>query len=89
VKRDALWASAAEVRELHHARKRVVCDLGPIRTTDPDAGRPAEQAYLDRLRLCRDKGFDSVNASSPAFSPALRLRAAELGLALATGAEEG
>jgi hypothetical protein len=87
VARDALTASATDVEELHRASKRVACLIGPIRPSDPDSSRTAADAYMDRLKLCREKGFDAVILPSPA--PALHRRASELGLTLAAGAEEG
>lgn len=62
---DALTTAADTVADLHRADKRAVCRLGPIRPSDPDAGRRPEEAYRDRLRLCRDKGFDAVTFHTP------------------------
>lgn len=64
---DPLMTTSAEVKDLHQASKRVVCRLGPIQPWDPDSARPAPDALSDRLKLCRDKGFDAV---AFAFSPA-------------------
>ncbi|HZM83609.1 MAG TPA: hypothetical protein VFC19_48450 [Candidatus Limnocylindrales bacterium] len=57
---DPLTTTSAEVKDLHRASKRVVCRIGPIQPSDPDAARPGPEALLDRLKLCRDKGFDAV-----------------------------
>jgi hypothetical protein len=78
--RDPLTTSAADVDEFHRASKRVVCQIGPIRPSDPDFSRPVSEAYVDRLKLCRDKGFDAVTFASPPPSAELAQRAAELGL---------
>lgn len=75
---DALTTAADTVADLHRADKRAVCRVGPIRPSDPDAGRPPADAYRDRLRLCRDKGFDAVTFATP--NPDLAREAARLDL---------
>ncbi|HEX6682446.1 MAG TPA: hypothetical protein VF062_06600 [Candidatus Limnocylindrales bacterium] len=87
--RDPLTTTAADVVDLHRESKRVVCRLGRIRPSDPDAARPTADALLDRLKLCRDKGFDAVAFTAPTDAlkreaAALRLPVLELPLALRT-----
>ena len=65
---DPLTTTMAEIEDLHQASKRVVCRLGPIQPSDPDAARPGPEAMSDRLKLCRDKGFDAVAFTVPTDS---------------------
>jgi hypothetical protein len=62
---DPLTTTSAEVDDYHRDAKRVVCRIGPIQPSDPDAARPGPEALLDRLKLCRDKGFDAVAFTLP------------------------
>ena len=62
---DPLTTTSGEIKDLHRESKRVVCRLGPILPTDPDAARPTPEAMSDRLELCRDKGFDAVAFTAP------------------------
>lgn len=75
---DPLTTAASTVDELHESEKRVICRLGPVQPSDPDAGRQAEQVYRDRLKLCHDKGFDGVTFDTP--NADLVRQAAELDL---------
>jgi hypothetical protein len=89
---DPLTTTSAEIDDLHRESKRVVCRLGPIQPSDPDSARPAQQALSDRLKLCRDKGFDAVAFTAPTDSlvrEAASLRLPVLELPLTAGAEEG
>jgi len=65
---DPLTTTSGEIEDLHQASKRVVCRLGPIQPFDPDSARPALEAMSDRLKLCRDKGFDAVAFTVPTDS---------------------
>lgn len=89
---DPLTTTSGDVKELHQAAKRVVCRLGPIQPSDPDSARPAPEAMSDRLKLCRDKGFDAVAFTVPTDSlvrEAASLSLPVLELPLAARAEEG
>lgn len=89
---DPLTTTSAEIDDLHRASKRVVCRLGPIRPADPDSERPTPEALADRLRLCRDKGFDAVAFTAPTdtlLREAASLQLPVLELPLAARAEEG
>jgi hypothetical protein len=77
---DPLTTTSADVDDLHRASKRVVCRLGPIQPSDPDSARPGAEAMLDRLKLCRDKGFDAVTFAFSAPADALVREAASLKL---------
>lgn len=77
---DPLTTTSAEVYDLHRDSKRVVCRLSPIRPSDPDSARPGPEALLDRLKLCRDKGFDAVTFAFSAPAEALVREAASLKL---------
>jgi len=88
---DPLTTTSAEVDDLHRESKRVVCRLGPIQPSDPDSARPAPEAMLDRLKLCRDKGFDAVVFAVPTDSlvrEAASMKLPVLELPLAARAEE-
>jgi hypothetical protein len=88
---DPLATTSGEIEDLHRASKRVVCRLGPIRPSDPDSRRPAPEAMSDRLKLCRDKGFDAVAFTSPTdwlVREAASLELPVLELPLAARAEE-
>ncbi len=80
---DPLTTDSSTVDDLHRAHKHAVCHLGPIRPTDPDARRPSADALRDRLKLCRDKGFDAVTFDSP--TPDLQREAAHLNLPVLAG----
>lgn len=75
---DPLTTTAADVEDLHDDAKRVVCLIAPIHPSDPDALRSPPDAYHDRLKLCRDKGFDAVTFVAPDSS--LARQAADIGL---------
>ena len=57
---DPLTTTSAEIQDRHAESKRVVCRIGPIQPSDPDSARLSPEALSDRLKLCRDKGFDAV-----------------------------
>jgi len=89
---DPLTTTSAEIDDLHRESKRVVCRLGPILPSDPDSARPVPEALSDRLKLCRDKGFDAVAFTAPTDSlvrEAASLRLPVLELPLTPWAEEG
>lgn len=75
---DPLTTDASTVDQLHRDHKRAVCHLRPIQPSDPDSRRATPDALRDRLRLCRDKGFDAVTLDPP--SPDLAREAAALNL---------
>lgn len=88
---DPLTTTSGEITELHRASKRVVCRLGPIQPSDPDSARPTSEAMSDRLKLCRDKGFDAVAFTTPTdwlVREAASLELPVLELPLAARAEE-
>jgi hypothetical protein len=88
---DPLTTTSAEVQDLHGASKRVVCRIGPIQASDPDSARPSPEALSDRLKLCRDKGFDAVAFLVPTDSlvrQAASLKLPVLELPLAPRTEE-
>lgn len=91
IMRDPLTTTSAEIQDLHEASKRVVCRIGPIQPSDPDSARPSPEAFSDRLKLCRDKGFDAVAFTKPTDSlvrQAVSLKLPVLELPLATRTEE-
>ncbi len=75
---DPLTTESSTVDDVHGSGKRTVCHIRSVRPADPDSQRPPFEALRDRLKLCRDKGFEAVTVESP--TPDLHRAAAEFSL---------